>query len=123
MAKVIRMPEQRLEYAECRSLGHEWRKHAPVGVDDQHSSIRRPFALSTGCIGIPSTCTVCGTEKVRWITRSGESVTRYEHPEGYSRHGDDVLSAQEWRHNYVETLFSQFEAAINATPRRKRGSA
>jgi hypothetical protein len=95
-----------LRFAECRSLGHEWRKGSVLGTDDTHDSFKRPFGAATGMIGIPSRCANCGTNKVRWITRSGESVTRYEHPDGYSRHGDEVLSAKEWRHEYVETIFA-----------------
>jgi hypothetical protein len=100
---------QELTFAECRSLGHEWRKGKPVGVDDQLDNLKRPYAFSTGSIGIPSYCGNCGTTKVRWITRSGESQTRYDYPDGYSRHGDDVMTAQQWRHSYVETIFQQFE--------------
>jgi hypothetical protein len=98
-------------YAECRSLGHEWRKMKPVGVDDA-SEHRRPYGFTTGSVGIPSSCANCGTTKVRWMTRSGESQTRYDYPEGYSRHGDERLTAQEWRHQYVETIFAQFERSI-----------
>ena len=98
-------------FAECRSLGHEWRKGKPLGVDDEHN-LRRPFAFSSGSIGIPSHCVNCGTEKVRWITRSGESQTRYNHPDGYSRHGDEVISVSEWRHSYVESIFQQFEKQV-----------
>lgn len=107
-----------LQFAECRSLGHEWRKSKPIGSDDAGGH-RRPFGFYTGSIGIPSTCANCGTSKVRWITRSGESQTRYEYPDGYSRHGDDRLSAQEWRHNYVETIFASFERSAS---KRKKAS-
>lgn len=94
-------------FAECRSLGHEWHKGKPIGSDDAVKG--KPFGYGTGMIGIPSHCPNCGTAKVRWITRSGESVTRYEYPDGYSRHGDERLSVQEWRHEYVTTIFAQFE--------------
>jgi hypothetical protein len=56
---------------------------------------------------------------VRTITRSGESKTRYDYPDGYSRHGDDVISVKEWRHAYIETIFSSFE---KATKRQKKAS-
>lgn len=98
-----------LAFAECRSLGHEWHKGKPLGIDETHSKFRRPYGLNEGMVGIPSHCPNCGTEKVRWITRSGVSTTRYEYPDGYSRHGEERLSVQEWRHTYVETIFSQFE--------------
>jgi len=111
------MDRRERTYAECRSLGHEWRKEKPLGVDDLHA-LRRPFGFTTGSIGIPSTCQNCGTQKVRWMTRSGESQTRYEYPEGYSRHGDDRLTVSEWRHTYVESIFQQFETNIRKRARR-----
>lgn len=101
--------DRELRFAECRSLGHEWRKGAVLGIDDEHGTFRRPFGMSTGMIGIPSHCNTCGTDKIRWITRTGESFTRYDHPEGYSRHGDERLSHAEWRHQYVETIWEEFE--------------
>ena len=112
--------QRELHFAECRSLGHEWRKQQPIGVDDTSDTHRRPFGASTGMIGIPSNCQNCGTAKVRWITRSGESVTRYEHPDGYSRHGDERLSAQEWRSTYVATLFESFESSTAQLGKRTR---
>lgn len=119
MAKVVRLnTDLQLRFAECRSLGHEWRKGKVLGVDDTHDSFKRPFGAGTGMIGIPSACANCGTQKVRWITRSGESTTRYEHPDGYSRHGDEVISVAQWRSDYVETIFAQFE-----TSTRKRRNA
>jgi hypothetical protein len=89
-------------YAECRSLGHEWRKGKPIATD----------GIDWGSIGIPSMCPNCGTTKVRTITRSGESKTRYDYPDGYSRHGDEVLSVKEWRHAYIETIFESFERQV-----------
>lgn len=116
------MKPKELRFAECRSLGHEWRKgKQPVGIDD-NDGYRKPFGMSTGMIGIPSHCPNCGTHKVRWITRSGESHTRYEYPDGYSRHGDDRLTAQEWRHNYVETIWEQFESNVARITGRKKAS-
>lgn len=98
-----------LTFTECRSLGHEWRKGQPLGVQDAHERIRRPFKDTLSTVGIPSTCINCGTEKVRWIARSGESFTRYEHPEGYECHGEDVRPAKEWRQDYVATIFGDME--------------
>jgi hypothetical protein len=97
-------------FAECRSLGHEWRKGKPIGSDD---------GINWGSIGIPSHCDNCGTSKVRWMTRSGESKTRYEYPDGYSRHGDEVLSVKEWRHEYIESVFASFQ---RSTTKRKSAS-
>ena len=89
-------------------MGHTWRHRPPIGVDDQHDSYRRPFGASTGMVGFVSHCPTCGTDRVRWITRSGETIVRYEHPDGYSRHGDERLTAGEWRRSYVSTVFEGF---------------
>lgn len=110
-----------LQFAECRSLGHEWRKGQPIGLHDD-TDWNRPLA-GMSSIGIPSNCQNCGTEKVRWITRGGESITRYRHPEGYERHGDEVLTHREWRANYVDTLFSQFAEAPLRIVKPKRTKA
>ncbi len=95
------------EFAECRSMGHTWRHHKPIGIDDR-THHRRPFGMSTGMVGLPSRCSTCGTERVRWVTRSGEVVTRYEHPDGYSRHGDERLTSAEWRRSYVGAIFADY---------------
>jgi hypothetical protein len=44
--------------------------------------------------------------RVRWFTRSGMIAASpdYTPPEGYARHGDDVLSMQEWRVTWARTL-------------------
>lgn len=105
-----------VRFAECRSLGHEWRKGRAIGTDDEHDTFSRPYGASEGMIGIPSSCPNCGTQKVRWITRSGESLTRYQHPDGYSRHGDERLSSQEWRKSYVTSMFAEFNGS------KRRGS-
>lgn len=112
-----------LRFAPCRSMGHEWRHGRPFGVDDTISGVRAPHGASTGAVGLPSTCSECGMERVRWITRSGEVVTRYRAPEGYSRHGDDVLSARQWRQGYVAVVFDELTAAVTKAPRRGRRSA
>ena len=112
-----------LAYTECRSLGHEWRKGKTLGTQDEHDRFQRPFGDQTRMIGIPSTCTICGTEKIRWISRSGESFTRYAHPDGYSVHGDDVLTAKEWRHSYVTTLFADMAATNGKAKTRRKAAA
>lgn len=89
-------------------MGHSWRHRPPIGVDDTHDSHRRPFGMSTGMVGFVSHCGTCGTDRVRWITRSGETIVRYEHPDGYSQHGEDRQSASEWRRSYVSTIFAGY---------------
>lgn len=115
---AIKKRDQELRFIECRSLGHEWRKQSMIGVDDTDDTFRRPYGMSTGMIGIPSSCHNCGTRKVRWITRSGESLTRYEHPDGYSRHGDDRLTHQEYRHEYVTAIWAAFEVPTGKVARK-----
>lgn len=111
-----------LRIEECHAFGHQWRIGNPIGIDDTHDTIKRPFGLATGMVGIPSECVNCTSSKVRWVTRSGDSINRYDYVDGYSRrsaNGDEVLSKSEWTHNYVDRLFSDFEAAVNKAPRRK----
>ena len=96
------------EFAECRSLGHSWKHRKKIGTDDVSSGFPRPFGWDTGCIGYHSRCLVCKTDRVKWITRSGEVVSRYHHPDGYSQHGEDRLSSQEWRRTFVAHVFEEF---------------
>lgn len=97
-------------FAECRSLGHSWKHRGTFGIDDQQlpDGIRRPFGWSTGCVGFYSRCLVCQTDRVKWITRSGEVISRYFHPAGYSQHGDDRLTSLEWRRTFVSHVFEDF---------------
>lgn len=101
-----------LAFASCRSMGHEWHHAKAIGSDDYGTLRERgfsvPFGGTYGMVGFPSTCTMCGTERVRWITRSGESHVRYHHPQGYDRHGDDRLTPTEWRRAYVSSVFEGF---------------
>jgi len=103
-------------FLECRSFGHEWHKEKPLGVDDTHDTISKPFGMSTAMLGFPAQCPNCGCAKVKWITRSGEAITRRQYPDGYlksSKNGDDVKTPTEYRHDYVESIFAQFEAAVS----------
>ena len=90
-------------------MGHSWHHHAPVGTDDPTGRFRAPFGGTYGMVGLPSTCTVCDTERMRWIARSGESFVRYDHPDGYARHGDERLAPVEWRRTFVAAVFADFE--------------
>jgi hypothetical protein len=96
-------------FAQCRSMGHEWHHRGPVGSDDRSTGFRAPFGGQYGMIGLPSQCSVCGTERMRWVGRSGESMVRYEHPDGYSQHGDEKRTASEWRRTFVAAVFEDFE--------------
>ena len=114
-----RKPDIDYRYATCRSMGHEWHHGDPIGIDDEHR-YPRPFGAGTGMLGLPSHCRMCTMDRLRWLTRSGDVVVRYYPPEGYSRHGDDRLTPQQWRSTYVETLFTQFEQAHTTTRTRAR---
>ena len=111
----------KLEHAECHALGHQWRHRNVIGIDDP-GDFARPFGASTGMVGYRSQCSNCKTERIKWITRSGEVINRYDYAEGYSRRGDDRLSAHEWRESFAVSLFSrfeQFEAEHGKASRRK----
>lgn len=113
-----RNASRELAFATCRAMGHEWNHSSPIGTDDPEGRFKAPFGGTTGMIGYPSTCGSCGTERMRWITRWGETLVRYEHPEGYSRTGEDKLSPREWRETFVAAAFEQFAAAIDSAPRK-----
>ncbi len=110
--------DRELAFATCRAMGHEWHHSKPIGTDDPDGRWRAPFGGSTGMIGYPSTCSMCGTERMRWMTRFGETIVRYDHPDGYSRTGEDKMTPREWRQTFVEAAFEQFAIAIDTGPRR-----
>ena len=118
--RVLQMPSQPHavgpeRFAECRSMGHEWNHLPAIGSDDPQSTWSVPFGGSYGMIGLPSTCRNCKTRRMRWVTRSGESLMRYLHPEGYETHGEERKSATEWRRTFVATIFDEFETAHRVT--------
>lgn len=86
-------------YAPCRVLGHEWHHVGRADVSDQTSR-------TYGAIGYVSSCSHCGMRRVRWFTRSGliAASPTYTPPEGYARHGDEVLSLQQWRSRWIDAL-------------------
>lgn len=97
------------DYADCRALGHAWKhRKQPIGIDEQHR-FRRPWSAETGMIGYVSTCSQCKAHRVKWLTRSGEIVNRYEYPEGYQQTGDDVMSPRAWRTSFVASLFDAWD--------------
>ena len=96
---VIR-PADPHRFAQCRAMGHEWRHKGTAGPDAS-----APLKMY-GAAGLVSVCADCKTRRTKWITRSGEVITRYEHPDGYSLHGDDRLSTKQWRSSFVTTLFN-----------------
>ena len=90
-----------LQWAQCRqsALGHQWKHdNKPIDPDLNKHGYRAPFTMSDAVVGWRSSCTYCHTDKVKWIDRSSrEVVTRYYHPDGYSRRGEESLDGAEWR--------------------------
>jgi hypothetical protein len=79
-------------FAQCRSLGHEWR-HA--GREASPYSV--PVFLSI--------CDECRTERRVSIPTTGANVQRrYRYPDGYQRKGEDRLSSVQWRRVLIVSL-------------------
>ena len=91
-----------LRFAQCRSLGHEWR-HKGVMQDNN----KAPMGVTFGTVGLQSQCADCKTWRVKWVTRSGEVHTRYDYPDGYSLHGEDRMTSQQWRSSFVVRIFDE----------------
>jgi hypothetical protein len=95
-----------LHFAVCRSLGHDWHHLGAVAESDGYS----PPSLwgRAGGVGYRSVCRHCGTERIKWITRSGMlAPSTYRYPDGYSRHGEERLSTQAWRRTWIVTLLGE----------------
>jgi hypothetical protein len=79
-------------FAQCRSLGHEWRHRGREAAID----------------GIPvfvSVCADCGTQRRVYIPLTGANVyRRYIYPDGYQRRGEDRLSSVQWRRVFIVSL-------------------
>lgn len=112
----------RVEHVECHSLGHQWRHTGLIGIDDM-GDFKRPFGASTGMVGYRSICGNCKATRIKWITRSGEVVNRYEYAEGYSRRGDDRMSPHEWRQTFAVTLFDGFTQSAPVKSAAKRATS
>lgn len=66
--------------------------------------------MSYQSIGFRSTCTFCTTAKVKWIDqRTKEIATRYYHPDGYSRTGEESLDRAEWLEFFLVTALADQE--------------
>lgn len=89
-------------------MGHEWHHQPPIGVDDEHAWAK-PYGSTASAVGLSSVCSMCGSERLRWVLRSGEYLPwRYRHPEGYSTTGDERMTLGEWRTTHISTLFPDF---------------
>ena len=73
---------------------------------------RAPHGVSFGTVGLQSQCSECKTWRTKWVTRSGEVLTRYEYPDGYSLHGDDRLTPQQWRSSFVVRIFDELGTPV-----------
>jgi hypothetical protein len=91
----------------CHSMGHQWRHVGTLGIDDE-GDFRRPFGASTGMVGYRSECVGCTSERIAWVTRSGEKINRYAYAEGYSRRGEEAISRAEYRQTFAASLFDEF---------------
>jgi hypothetical protein len=84
-------------FAACRALGHEW-KHMGRAAE----------AGRWNAVGYISNCAHCGTVRTKWVGRSGALFpTTYRYPDGYSRTGDQRLSTQAWRREWVVTVMAE----------------
>lgn len=94
-----------LQWAQCRqaALGHQW-KHDPKPIDPELNKwgFQAPISMPAESYGFRSVCSYCHTNKVKWVAARGyETVTRYYHPDGYSRTGAESLDAEEWRRVWI----------------------
>jgi len=88
----LSIDEAMRRFAQCRSLGHEWR-HA--GREQTVGGV--PCFLSI--------CDECTTERRVWIPTTGANVQRrYKYPDGYQRKGEDKLSSVQWRRVLIVSL-------------------
>jgi hypothetical protein len=108
----------RMSFVLCHAEGHQWRHHDGI-VDpiDSKPGMRPPGNEQTAR-GTRSTCTSCTSERIRWYTRSGEVVPKYDYADGYlhkkSKLDDEPAPSKlEWRRTLVATLFD------DAPPRRR----
>ena len=104
------------DFADCHVLGHSWRHLGKVGgnhvspEERGRERFRPPFG-AFDWVGIHSQCINCASERVKWMTRGGETINRYLYAEGYLLPRGESISKLEWRQNYVASVF--------ATPRKK----
>lgn len=97
----------------CRAFGHSWRHRQP-----------QRDVNSTLIIQV-SQCPECTTVRTRYVTNRGlvPKPPKYEHPDGYSTHGDDRKSLQQWRLVIVANLFDPDEAIETLRPPRRRAAS
>jgi hypothetical protein len=93
-------------------------------TDDNELGFRVPTMLPIDAIGYRSQCSYCTTTKVKWMARRGlQTLTRYHHPSGYSRRGEEALDAEEWRNLWIVTALADADRpAVVRASRKRRAS-
>jgi hypothetical protein len=94
-------------FMSCHAEGHQWRHEGRIGGSDPGAN--PPFG-AFDAVGRVSVCTSCGSERVRWYTRSAEAINRYKYADGYThkklRDDDDPAPTRfDWRKMMVRQLF------------------
>lgn len=106
--KVLADEPMKPEHVECHTMGHQWKHRGKIGIDDPGAH-RRPYAGSNiSMVGYRSLCTNCATERIAWVTRSGEKINRYKYPDGYCRRGPERVTHAEYRRTFAAVLFEEF---------------
>jgi hypothetical protein len=95
VVKAPKVSDAQRGFAACRVLGHEWR-HVGRATED---------ASRFGVYGFRSACSHCGTERTKWLVRSGESAkVAYRYPKDYATHGEDRLEPTQWRKVFIVSM-------------------
>ena len=118
MTAMLQPPATKLQQAfmECHSDGHTWKRQPGLfDPSDAEAGLTAPYALRSP-VGRRSLCTSCTTQRMRWMSPSGEAQNKYLYPDGYlhkkTRPDDEpALSRLEWRRMLVTTLFDQRAAS------------
>lgn len=114
MTSMLQPPATKLQQAfmECHSDGHTWKRQPGVfDPSEAGPGLRPPYDMHSP-LGRRSLCTSCTSERMRWITPSGQAQNKYRYPEGYLHKKLDVNdepapSRLEWRRMLVTTFLDQ----------------
>jgi hypothetical protein len=72
------------DHVQCRDTGHTWSRHNARWID------------ADNCWEQTLKCRQCGSERVRWLSRSGAILSgRYEYTPGYTIKGVGRLSSSD----------------------------
>lgn len=100
-------------FQKCHALNHEFRHTLTIQPNDEFHR-KRPFGGLYGAVGFLSQCVVCGSERIKWITRHGAHINRYYYTPGYTwdkkkEGGEPSPSRTDWRQSFVAHLFEGVE--------------